>query len=320
MSATTTHHDAADACRNCGAGLAVQPPPRFCGQCGQETALHPPSLGEFLHEFVGHYVALEGALWRTLGLLLLQPGRLTREYFAGRRRHYVLPLRLYLTASFLFFLLIKLIPSLHHEMENQIQAAASPPATAKAPGADAASAAGAQHRPGEEEEGGTFIGLDGDNDFARCLLPGREPKCGAVKMAIARAAQRWKTDPQAQEHYKARLVSSVPYAIFLMLPVFAGIVMLAYRSRRMFYGEHVVFSLHMHSFWFLALLALWLLPGVVAGWGVLLVAAYGVWALHNVYGGRWRYTVLRALFISFLYLLLLQMATGGLVAGLFLWG
>ena len=56
--------------------------------------------GEFLHEFVGHYVALEGTLWRTLGLLLRHPGRLTREYLDGRRRRYVLPLRLYLTASF----------------------------------------------------------------------------------------------------------------------------------------------------------------------------------------------------------------------------
>ena len=74
-------------CRNCGAELAsLAPPTDFCPRCGQETAQHRPTLGEFLHEFVGHYVALEGALWRTLGLLLLKPGRLTREYLAGRRR------------------------------------------------------------------------------------------------------------------------------------------------------------------------------------------------------------------------------------------
>ncbi len=94
------------ACRNCGS----QAPLNFCPECGQETTLHPPTLGEFLHEFVGHYVALEGALWRTLGMLLMKPGRLTREYLDGRRRRYVLPLRLYLTASFLFFLVLKLTP------------------------------------------------------------------------------------------------------------------------------------------------------------------------------------------------------------------
>ena len=93
------------ACRNCG----TQAPLKFCPACGQETTLHPPTLGEFLHEFVGHYVALEGTLWRTLGLLICRPGRLTREYLDGRRRRYVLPLRLYLTASFLFFLVLKLV-------------------------------------------------------------------------------------------------------------------------------------------------------------------------------------------------------------------
>ena len=46
------------ACRNCG----TEAPLSFCAACGQETALHPPTLGEFVHEFVGHYIALEGAL------------------------------------------------------------------------------------------------------------------------------------------------------------------------------------------------------------------------------------------------------------------
>ncbi|HET7795411.1 MAG TPA: DUF3667 domain-containing protein, partial [Rhizobacter sp.] len=80
-------HERSDlACRNCGT-LA---PLNYCAECGQETALHPPTFGEFVHEFISHYVALEGALWRTLGLLLARPGRLTHEYLAGRRRRYVL--------------------------------------------------------------------------------------------------------------------------------------------------------------------------------------------------------------------------------------
>ena len=30
-----------------------------------------------MHEFVGHFVALEGKLWKTLRYLLLRPGQLT---------------------------------------------------------------------------------------------------------------------------------------------------------------------------------------------------------------------------------------------------
>ncbi len=89
-------------CPNCGEPLAV-PQPRFCPACGQETNLRPPRLGEFLQQFGGAYFATEGALWRTLKLLLFKPGELTRQYLAGRRKHYVLPLRLYLTISLAVF-------------------------------------------------------------------------------------------------------------------------------------------------------------------------------------------------------------------------
>ena len=53
-------------------------------------------MGEFLQLFGGAYFATEGALWRSLKLLLLKPGALTAQYLAGRRKHHGLPLRLYL--------------------------------------------------------------------------------------------------------------------------------------------------------------------------------------------------------------------------------
>jgi hypothetical protein len=90
-------------CLNCGQPLSV-PRPKFCGACGQETRVRAPRLMEFAQQFGGAYLATEGALWRTLKLLLFKPGELTRQYLAGRRKHYVLPLRLYLTVSVLVLL------------------------------------------------------------------------------------------------------------------------------------------------------------------------------------------------------------------------
>ena len=133
------------ACRNCGA----QAPRKFCPECGQETTLHPPTLGEFLHEFVGHYVALEGSLWRTLALLLARPGRLTREYLDGRRRRYVLPLRLYLTASFVFFLVLKLVASgaINPDVKVLVDGELMPAAQYRAQIASAAASHAASHAP-----------------------------------------------------------------------------------------------------------------------------------------------------------------------------
>lgn len=303
MSATT-HEPALPAdCRNCGMSLAESPRAAFCGHCGQETALHPPTLGEFVHEFVGHYVALEGALWKSLALLLLKPGQLTREYFAGRRRRYVLPLRLYLTASFLFFLVVKLLPA---SAPPTVEVGARPAVQGTA---RAASAAKAFPQVGP---------VDDDGELEDCLQP--KAKCSGLMTVIARASQRWKADPQAMEHFWSRFVGVVPYALFLMLPVFSAIVMLAYRGRRMLYGEHVVFALHLHAFWFLALLATWLLPPGFGGWLSLVMMGYGVWALQTVYQGRWRYTLLRALLVGVLYWAVLTLSALGLLGLLFLFG
>src|SRR5204862_7537116 len=90
-------------CPNCGVRLA-EPQPKFCPDCGQETRIRAPTLHEFVQQFGGAYFSTEGALWRTLKTLLFQPGELTRQYLAGRRKHFVLPLRLYLTISLITLL------------------------------------------------------------------------------------------------------------------------------------------------------------------------------------------------------------------------
>lgn len=289
-------------CRNCGTSAPLD----FCPACGQETALHPPTLGEFLHEFIGHYVALEGALWRTLGLLLFLPGRLTRQYLAGRRRRYVLPLRMYLTASFVFFLALKLLPSGLDTQGAMLDAAARPDATAadiQAAAASAASAAG-----GSARHTATFVLMG-----VECGGAG-QPPCNRLERFINGVGERFRHDPRSfVEKVRSQLYGAAPYAIFLLLPVFSGVVMLAYRNRRMTYGEHVVFSLHLHAFWFIALLLMTLLPVALADVLLCLVPVYGVLAMRHVYGGRWFATVLRAAFVSVVYGIVLVLVSLGLM-------
>jgi len=287
------------ACRNCG----TPAPLKFCPECGQETTLHPPTLGEFLHEFVGHYVALEGSLWRTLAMLIRRPGRLTREYLDGRRRRYVLPLRLYLTASFLFFLVLKLTAgSLAPEAQvkvgerretlTQFQAEAASEA--------AGTASGTHHGPLEVVHPG------------KCGGPG-QPACGRIVAILDHGLAQLQAHPQeTMEHIRSHFLGWAPYAIFVLLPAFAGIMQLAYRGRHMTYGEHFVFSLHLHAFWFLALLLAALLPDNISGVVDCAIPVYGVWAMRETYGGRWLPTLARALVVSATYGVVLNVALLGL--------
>jgi hypothetical protein len=94
----------AGACHNCQAPVSA----KYCGECGQPSHVHVASAHEFIHHFIGHYVAAEGKLWATLRMLLLRPGQLTLEFIGGRRGQYIDPLRLLLTISLVVFLLMKL--------------------------------------------------------------------------------------------------------------------------------------------------------------------------------------------------------------------
>jgi len=90
----TTEH----ACLNCGAPLDGP----FCRACGQRGHVHR-TLGAFFHDLLHGVLHFEGKIWRTLPLLVWQPGKLTREYIDGRRASYISPIALFLFAVFLTF-------------------------------------------------------------------------------------------------------------------------------------------------------------------------------------------------------------------------
>ena len=88
-------------CANCGAVLGGP----YCSHCGQEDGPLRPSIHEFVREFGNEHFGLDSKIGHTLRALLT-PGALTREYLAGRRVRYVRPLRLYISISVIFFLIL----------------------------------------------------------------------------------------------------------------------------------------------------------------------------------------------------------------------
>jgi hypothetical protein len=78
-------------CRNCQTPLAGA----FCPNCGQKNIDLERPLGELVGEVLKETLDVDGRAYRSIRTLLLQPGVLTSEYLAGRRRSYTPPLRLY---------------------------------------------------------------------------------------------------------------------------------------------------------------------------------------------------------------------------------
>jgi hypothetical protein len=281
-------------CPNCGHAFG-QPRTKFCGHCGQESDLRAPTLGEFVQQFGGAYLSTEGALWRTLRLLLFRPGELTRQYLAGRRRHYVLPLRLYLTISLIALLVLQLMAQV--KMTNLD---------------DPKVAAELSQQPRNVQIGLVF-GRAGVKDgvFFCNNLP--DWLCNRIETRIDVSP---KDMMQRLRTMVDRLSGHWGAMMFFLLPAFAVGLKLLYLNRRLRYTEHLVFALHLHAFWFFLLAVVQLLWEPLQGLAIFVMPAYALLALRRVYGGRWVPLLARALALGLGYglLIALMVVTGALVA------
>jgi hypothetical protein len=92
-------------CENCGAPLTGE----FCGHCGQHAIDYRRSIFRVLLDAADSFLNWDTKFLHSLNQLLLRPWQLTNDFNAGRRARYVHPLRLYLIASLIFFLLARAI-------------------------------------------------------------------------------------------------------------------------------------------------------------------------------------------------------------------
>jgi hypothetical protein len=90
-------------CENCH--LPLNGP--FCANCGQEANSTLKYFWVVIMHLLDDIFSFDSRVSRTLWPLVTRPAFLTNEYFAGRRVHYVPPLRLYLFISIVFFITLK---------------------------------------------------------------------------------------------------------------------------------------------------------------------------------------------------------------------
>jgi hypothetical protein len=155
------------------------------------------------------------------------------------------------------------------------------------------------------------------------LLPGLPGFANVwLNRQVGRAGQnlaRLREDPSLFKH---AFLGAIPSTLFVLVPVFALLLKLAYPFRRRLYLEHLLVTLYSHAFLCLALLLgflatglqRWLAPapGTVQGlFGWLDMALLGWMPLYlllmqkRVYGQGWRMTTLKFSLLGASYLALL---------------
>ncbi len=103
-------------CENCKAPLSGP----FCANCGQEADSTLKYFWVVILHLLDDIFSFDSRASRTLVPLIARPAFLTNEYFAGRRVHYVPPLRLYLFISIVFFITLKFFVASNNNNVNTI--------------------------------------------------------------------------------------------------------------------------------------------------------------------------------------------------------
>ena len=92
-------------CLNCDTELQGQ----WCHHCGQKARSEVRHFGSVFTDILDTVFEYDNRIWRTLVPLYFKPGRLTRDYMAGKRARYVLPFRLFFVLSIVSFLALQVL-------------------------------------------------------------------------------------------------------------------------------------------------------------------------------------------------------------------
>jgi hypothetical protein len=211
-------------CASCAAPLSGP----YCSQCG-ERRIEPDdlTLRHFLvHTVVQELLSVDGALWRSLRLLLTRPGRLTLEYAAGRRRPYVNPFRLLLIAIVSYTVMASSGRSFTLNF-GPVTLSTAPPSLSK--------------------------NLSVEEAVAQI------DRYGLLRQPLAAKRQRVEAEA-AREQFHARLAAFAQPLSFTNVVLLAAALHLGFLWKRRRFLEHLAFSMHVVSF---VLLSSVLLFGIV---------------------------------------------------------
>lgn len=333
------HYREENNCLNCGTILEGH----YCHNCGQENLQIKENFGHMMNHTISDYFHFDHLFFHTLKPLLFKPGYLTNEYMAGRRAQYLHPVKMYIFISIVYFLLLfQSGQSLVNVNENSNK----PVATQKELDSAKKEIAASPYIPNnakkeivkdiDKQKSGKkediqdsidnrgpnkwFHPITRDTSYAQYLakqkkLPDAEQDNFFEFIWNKKAfAYKEKYGPGAREQFLEDLKHNAPKMMFLLLPLVALILRVAFWGSKKFYVEHLIYTFHLFCFLFLFLginiLLKMLIPhswGVVTGVISFLEFIYICWyvyrSLRVVYQRSRFRTITKTMGIGFMYFL-----------------
>lgn len=296
-------------CLNCGYTLAKNFD--YCPKCGQENNDRQISFRQLISEFFSNYFSLDSRFGRSVKPFFLQPGRLTQAFMEGKRVSFANPIRLYLVISLVHFFFLSLTGSLEADSDNNI-------ITIEESEDSSDSSRSVEFLIPDEEwqkigEMTRDRAADHSVDEIAAAI-NNEEKPALTRYIVRQVIKVMKTDGSSINAY---ILQKIPLVMFFLLPVYALLLKLFFYRR--LYINHLVHSLHLHSFAFMTFTLMWIfslmVSDFVSRFGIfflLLVVLYLIISFRNTYQIKYLTAVFKVSFSGLCYMITLVI---GLVLG-----
>ncbi len=317
----------------------------YCPACGQRRTDGRITFREMMTEFADALFNLDSRLFNTIFALFI-PGKLTNEYFLGKHKRYLHPLRIFL------FMTIGLIAAAtfgigdpdfmgigdeinrkraqHDEYTLMMEVDSSIELTAKEfPSREVRTAMDSLKK--DLFTGRRLKSSRDSLDLARSFnftgferlmiawtdLDNLSPDSILTKYGITSTKNRLLVGQQIRlatkgQNFGFYLIGNGSWMVFFMMPFLALFLKLLYYRRGYYYVEHIIFSFHTHSFAFLLYIIMILFGGYAPGWiiggGFVVLIIYLYIAMLKVYKQGKIKTFIKYILINTLYILVLSMA------------
>lgn len=294
-------------CGNCDTALPKGT--NYCPSCGQENHTHKLPVRHFVVEWLAGMFNFDTKLLRTLRDLFWPPGKVIREFNANRRVRYVHPLRIYLFTSLLFFLYLAATTTQTDEERNAIEEVGD-----AEPGQDN----GIELKLGGEStvSDSAMVALSARGSLTNVVLDSTLQANGVPRTLLNRTFVRLALNLSGNSLRKAafvqQLVSSFSKVLFVLVPLFAALLMALFWRTAQFYTEHLVFALYFHTALFLLLgctliINQWTDTIVAANVVPLIIPLHLMLSFRTVHGRCWWGSSWRAVLLLLIYIILVSL-------------
>ena len=286
-------------CLNCGTKIDDSD---YCYNCGQLNTDKRFSVKQLADDFFNEIFTWDSKFLKSLWALLFKPAFLTKEYLAGRRSSYVVPLRFYIIASFLFFLTLNILSKFEEKEDQQINSTVLKDSLRRV--------FEGENFTQEELREKTFQIIDslysGEINIAENLWQSNDSTAtpennGFVKFLKKKLNHFNQKD--GGKMLKKSAIEQIPTLMFILMPIFALILKLLFMRHSIYYIEHLIYTLHLHTFiFFLSILLVISSNSYIDTFALWAIPLYIFLSFYRFYRNSIRKTLFKLFLLFFIYL------------------